>query len=94
MTRADLVDWVMSQGCEVEEFPDINNTAYQVKFINPKFKGIAYAYIDTPFDNRLVTDYLVCHICHHLLKIKVPDEVQHQTPLVDHLKDKFKRGKN
>jgi len=93
MTRADLVEWIMSEGCEVREFPDINNTAYQVKFINPKYKGFAYAYIDTPFDDRPVTDYLVCHICHNLLRIKVPNEVQHQTNLVDHLKEKFSKKK-
>ncbi len=91
MTRADLVDWVMAQGCEIEEFPDINNTAYQVKFVNPKFKGIAYAYIDSPFDTRPVTDFVVCHICHNLLRIKVPDEVSSQQALVEHLRDKFSK---
>lgn len=82
MTRADLADWVMQHGCQVAEFPDVNNTASVVRFRNPSTNGRAY--LDCPFDERPVKDYTVYRIC-TLLGIKIPDHVKYLNDLYDHI---------
>lgn len=59
MTRIDLYDWVIHNGCEQIVLPE--NKARVIKFVNPKNGGGGY--LELPIDNRGVKDYVVYRIC-------------------------------
>lgn len=87
MTRADLIDWVLQQGCEQHPLGE-NTRGNAVKLVNPK-NGRWY-YISTPIDNRPVTDFIVHEACIKL-GIQVPECAKEQKALSDHLNERFKK---
>ena len=86
ITRDDLRDWLVSHGCIATPLKETNNTARSIKFVNPK--NGTHAYLDTPIDGTPIKEYLVCHVCVQL-GVPIPIDVQHQEPLVDHIKKRF-----
>jgi hypothetical protein len=89
MTKEDLYDWIISQGCKQEQITGINNTANQIKFINPKYPDInAHVYLSTPLNSKPIPDFVVYKICDDLF-IPYPDSVSHQKEFVLNLKNKF-----
>lgn len=88
LTREDLKDWILSKDCKFEPLEGINMTGSQIKAVNPKYPN-AYSYLDIPFNSRPVPNFVVCKVCDDLY-IEAPDCVKDHTPLVNHLKEKFK----
>jgi hypothetical protein len=90
MKREDLVEWLEVNGCHPEPIEGLNITGWSVKFVNPKTNR--YAYVKTPIDDTDVTDYIVCHTCDQLM-IHYPDCVAEQAPIVNHLKERFRKNR-
>lgn len=84
MTRVELVDWLKANGCEQVLIEGVNHTGRAIKFYHPVTKK--HSYIDLPFDDRQVPDYIVAHTCDQLL-IESPDCVSHQKGIVNEIKN-------
>jgi len=85
MTRQDLVDWVQQHGCEIQQLPEINNSARAIKFINPTNKGRAY--INTPVNDTIVVPHVICTVCVQL-GIPIPDIAIEHEALANHFKER------
>lgn len=78
LTRKDLYEYFISQGCEVNPFDGINRTANQVEIINPKAKRSFF--IATPIsDKYFVPGYVVALACTKL-SIDIPKNFKEHYP--------------
>lgn len=86
MTRADLVDWLIANGCEHMPLEGVNHSGRVIKFRNPKTNR--HTYIDTPIDDKELPDFLIAQTCEQLL-ISSPDCAEQHKPLVKEIRERF-----
>jgi len=89
MTKADLRDWVVSEGCEIKTLPEYK--ANVIYFVNPKTGDEAW--IDLPFNDKPLNDYTVFRICCKL-RIPVPTYAKYMKPLHDKIEKENKEENN
>jgi len=89
MTRRDLYDWVISQGCEAKPIPE--HKAKVIYFLNPN-TGAKY-WINLPINDTLVKDYTVYRTCCNL-GIVVPDHVTYMSQVNDAIEKVDKKRKS
>jgi len=78
MTKADLIDWVVSQGCETELLPEYK--AKVIFIVNPK--SGTRSYINLPIDKKPLKAFTVCKTCSDL-RIPIPTFAAYMKPLHD-----------
>jgi len=84
MTKADLYDWVVSQGCETKTLPEYK--ANVLLFVNPKTGNKGW--IDLPIDDKPLRDYTICKVCCDL-QIQLPTSTAYMKPLYDKIKKRI-----
>jgi hypothetical protein len=52
MTKVELSRYILSQGCIIFQFPEVNNRGNIIRFKNPKTG--ATAFLNSPIDDTLV----------------------------------------
>lgn len=80
MTRADLYDWVLAHGCNVN--PLAEHKAKVIRIYNPKNEREAF--IALPLSEVPVYDFTVCKVCSKL-GIPIPTHVAYVKPILDKL---------
>jgi hypothetical protein len=85
MTKADLCDWIVSQGCEIETLAEYK--ANVIYFVNPQNGNEAW--LDLPFNEKPLKAFTVCKICSDL-QINIPTFAAYMKPLHDRIKKENK----
>jgi hypothetical protein len=85
MTRKDLVDYLLVNGCEMDPLPE-NSVANAVKFHNPATRRTTYIY--TPIDNRKMLPATICQVCTQL-GIEVPHYAEDANDVIQNIHRRF-----
>lgn len=80
ITRLDLYDWVISQGCVIEPLPE--HKAKVLNVVNPENGGKAFLYL--PIDDEPTGYYTIFKVCSDL-GISMPSCTMKMKPLHDHI---------
>jgi|WetSurMetagenome_2_1015567.scaffolds.fasta_scaffold15430_6 hypothetical protein len=82
MTKSDLNDWVLSNGCITIVLPE--HKANVIKIENPKTDSVYWLYL--PIDNSPIKDYTVYKTCSNL-GIPIPNFASYMKPLHEKIED-------
>ena len=69
ITKAQLAQYILSKGCIVFQFPEVNNRGSVIRFKNPKTG--ATAFLNSPIDDSIIIKEIAYEICARL-NIPIP----------------------
>ena len=69
ITKAELCRYILSKGCVIFQFPEVNNRGSVIRFKNPQTG--ASAFLNSPIDDTIIVTEIAYGICSRL-NIPIP----------------------
>jgi hypothetical protein len=67
ITKAQLAQYILSKGCIIFQFPEVNNRGSVIRFKNPKTGTTAF--LNSPIDDSVIIKEVAYGIC---VRLNIP----------------------